>query len=321
MPKYKTKIMIIVFLHHKEAPDAPLQFLATADISDPDSSKLFLPMAVIRKPHLSFSEATTALLKRAGVPFSEFVYEGIVAARNYITEDVHYFDFVLACEYTGKGFIARSSVAMTGQIHCMFFPFSKVLESVKHANDPLHNVLTHWVETSPTKTLPVLKPHEDYSWTGRALDLKAFVFILNSDNDSILLVENDRGHLYLPGGRFGQDEDLLTTAKRLTLQQAGVQVRVNVISEIVYGWADYSPLHFFVIGEVEGGVLKTAQDEHSKGVKWVAIDELVTQLNNQRGGAGGGGGATQFQKMWDIKATLLNFVENRKTNTCIPLYG
>jgi len=277
-------------------------------------------MAVVRKPHLSFTEATVALLKRAGVPFSEFVYEGIVAARNYMEEDTHHFDFVLACEYTGKGFIARSSVAMTGQIHCMFFPFTKVLESVKQANDPLYNVLAHWLDTSPSAVLPVLKPHENYTWTGRALDLKAFIIILNAAKDSVLLVENERGHLYLPGGRFGQEEDLLTTATKQAVQQTGFQVRANLISEVVYGWADYSPLHFFVVAEIESGNMKTAQDEFSKGVKWVSIDELVTQLNNQRGG-GGGGGPPQFQKMWDIKTTILNFIENRKTNTFIPLYG
>jgi len=306
--------MIIVFLHQKDAPDAPLQFLATQDVtSDAEASKLFLPMAVVRKPHLSLSDATTALLKRAGVPFSEFVYEGVVAARNYMLEDTHHFDFVLSCEYTGKGFISRSSVAMTGQIHCVFYPFTKVLESVKQANDPLYDVLAHWLETSPSKVTAFLKPHENYSWVGRALDLKAFLLIMNMSNNSILLVENERGHLYLPGGRFGQDEDLLHSATRLATQQTGFVVKVKCISELVYGWADYSPLHFFVVANIESGDMKTVQDEHSKSAKWVAMDEVITQLTVQRGG--------DFQKMWEIKAPITNFVENTKTNNFIPLYG
>jgi len=328
MPRYKTKIMIIVLLHTKESNDN-LQFLATTDPStDPEGSKLYLPVTQVRKPNLKLSEATKAVLQRAAVPFSAFVYEGVIAVRNYMAEDTHHFDFVIACEYVGTGLITRSSVFAGGSgptIHCMFFPFEKVLDSVRQTTDPLQYVLARWLERSPKKVLPVIKPSEEnYSWTGRALDLKAFILITNKNSavpDSstngvvqVLLVENERGHLYLPGGRFGQDENLETSVQRMATQQTGFNVRLEAVHDIIYGWADYSPLHFFAVARIESGSVKTTPDEHSKGVKWVSRDELLQQLTSQRGG--------EFQKMWELKVTLTHYLENTiNTGAFIPIYG
>jgi len=170
--------------------------------------------------------------------------------------------------------------------------------------------------------VPVIKPHENYSWVGKTLDLKAFILLTNknytangnpADGNQLLLIETDRGHLYLPGGRFNQDEPLHTCCKRLVKTQCGFDVNLVAISEIVYGWADYSPLHFYVVASVSGGDMKTVADEHSKGVKWVALEEIAQQLNSQRGG--------EYQKMWELKVTLLNYVDNHKTNNFIALYG
>jgi len=325
--------MIIVLLHTKESNDN-LQFLATTDpTTDPEGSKLYLPVTQVRKPNLKLSEATKAVLQRAAVPFSAFVYEGVIAVRNYYSEDTHHFDFVITCEYVGTGLITRSSIAVGGgtgpTIHCMFFPFEKVLESVRQTTDPLQYVLARWLERSPKKVLPVIKPHENYSWTGRALDLKAFILITNknspipdSANSSsadanavqVLLVENERGHLYLPGGRFGQDENLATSTIRLATQQTGYNIKIDAIHDIVYGWADYSPLHFFVVARIESGSVKTTPDEHSKGAKWVTREELLQQLSSQRGG--------EYQKMWELKGTITNFLENTIHNShFIPIYG
>jgi len=314
---------------HTKVSNQQLEFLATADMSGGggfDTAKLYLPVTLVKKPNLKLSDATKSVLQRAAVPFSDFVYEGIVAGRNYVEEDTHHFDFVVACEYVGTGFITRNSL-MTGPssahtIHCMFFPFAKILESVKQSNDPLQHVLSRWLETSPTKMLPVIKPHENYSWAGKTLDLKAFVLLTNKnytangnsgDGTQLLLIETDRGHLYLPGGRFNQDEPLKVCCTRSAKVQTGFDVDLVAISEIVYGWADYSPLHFYVVATISGGDMKTVADENSKGVKWVSLDEVAQQLNSQRGG--------EYQKMWELKVTLLNFVESYKTNNFISLYG
>jgi len=290
-----------------------------------DTAKLYLPVTLVKKPNLKLSDATKSVLQRAAVPFSDFVYEGVVAARNYVEEETHHFDFVVACEYVGTGFITRNSMmgpSSANTIHCMFFPFAKILDSVRQSNDPLQTVLSKWLETSPTKMLPVSKPHENYSWAGKTLDLKAFVLITNKnytangnpgDGNQLLLIETDRGHLYLPGGRFNQDEPLVPCCKRLAKTQCGYDVNLVAISEVVYGWADYSPLHFYVVASVSGGDMKTVADEHSKGVKWVALDEIAQQLNSQRGG--------EYQKMWELKVTLLNYDENNKTNNFMALYG
>jgi len=304
-----------------------LEFLATADMSNSnfESTKLYLPVSVVKKPNLKLSDATKGVLQRAAVPFTDFTYEGVIACRNYVEQDTHHFDFVVACEYKGTGFITRSSMATTSgnTIHCMFFSFEKILDSVRQANDPLQGVLSRWMQTKPNLLLPAFKPHEDYSWEGRALDLKAFLLITNKnytannnkgDGNELLLVENERGHLYLPGGKFGQTEDLLNCCLRVAQQQIGLKVIVNAVSEIVYGWADYSPLHFYVVVTIESGTMKTVADEHSKGVRWVGLEELVSQVNNRGGGA-------EYQKMWELKTTLTNYQQNLATNNFVVLYG
>jgi len=333
MPKYKTKIVIIVLLHTKVANSQPLEFLATMDTTSSsfESAKLYLPVSIVKKPNLKLSDATKAVLQRAAVPFTDFTYEGVIAARNFYEQETHHFDFVVACEYKGTGFITRSSMATgvgANTIHCMFFPFEKILESVQHANDPLQYVLSKWMNTKPKEMLPAFRPHEDYNWEGRALDLKAFVIISNrnpansttattntlTQSDQILLIENERGHLYLPGAKFGQTENLHNCSVRVAELQTGYKVNVSAISEIVYGWADYSPLHFYVVATIEGGTMKTAADEHSRGVRWVSLEELLVQVNNRGGGA-------EYQKMWELKTQLTNYAQNYKTNNFVALYG
>jgi len=254
--------------------------------------------------------ASKDLLRRAGVPFSDFVYHGVIAINSSFFEGEHSFDFVLLCEYTGSGFVVRSSLAVPA-LFCQFYPFYQILEAIQ--DQPIEKILIQWRNNAPNQ-LPTtaIKPHEDFQWNGRTLDLKVFIIVQNTDATQILMVEDERGKLMLPGGRFGQNENLVKTCIRQTKEQTGFDIIPTKLTEIVYGWADYSPLHFLVVSQIESGELKTEPDEHSQSAKWFTLEEFQADLNNRR--------LPQFQKVWDLRPYIANYVQNLQTQKFVQLY-
>eukprot|EP01126_Amoeba_proteus_P054139 TRINITY_DN663_c0_g1_i11.p1 TRINITY_DN663_c0_g1~~TRINITY_DN663_c0_g1_i11.p1 ORF type:complete len:125 (+),score=36.16 TRINITY_DN663_c0_g1_i11:176-550(+) len=114
--------------------------------------------------------------------------------------------------------------------------FQTALETFKAL--PVHLLLSKCFSLIESgKTIPATFPKEkDKIWkkTKRGLDLVAFVIAVDSE-DHLVMVQEKSGKWFLPAGHFEAGEDIVKAARRETKEEAGIEVTVTRISQIIYG--------------------------------------------------------------------------------------
>jgi phosphatase NudJ len=105
-----------------------------------------------------------------------------------------------------------------------------------------------------------------------------YALVVVRRGDQFLLVD-ERSHgggWYLPAGRVEEGEDLLTAARRETLEESGIPVVLDGILRI-----EHSPLPdmtrcrvFFLGHPADDRPPKSVPDDESLGARWFTIDEL-----------------------------------------------
>jgi 8-oxo-dGTP pyrophosphatase MutT (NUDIX family) len=106
-----------------------------------------------------------------------------------------------------------------------------------------------------------------------------FVLVVVRHEGRFLIVHERRhGQLwYLPAGRVEPGEDLLSAARRETLEESGIAVTIDGVIRV-----EHSPLPAgarlrVILSAVPTGevALKCAPDSESLGAAWAALDELA----------------------------------------------
>lgn len=114
--------------------------------------------------------------------------------------------------------------------------------------------------------------------------------------------------------------------KRETKEEAGVDIQVNKISEIVYGSSgSYAPLHFIVLAEETTGSLKTNADHDSLGTLYFyfrlhlasarfPLSRVLVEMTDPRLKD------KKYRKPWEILPFLQHYAQLRKNGNFIPIY-
>jgi 8-oxo-dGTP pyrophosphatase MutT (NUDIX family) len=105
-----------------------------------------------------------------------------------------------------------------------------------------------------------------------------FVLVVVRHDDRFLLVhERKHGQLwYLPAGRVEPGEDLVTAARRETLEESGVEVTVDGVIRVEHSpRPDGARLRVIFSARPAAVAVKSAPDSESLGAAWVRLDELV----------------------------------------------
>lgn len=106
-----------------------------------------------------------------------------------------------------------------------------------------------------------------------------FVVVVVRKDDKFLLV-HERKHeqkWYLPAGRIEPREDFLMAARRETLEETGVPVRIEGILHIHHTpmFDGSARVRFIVIASPEDDTLpKSEPDEESLGAAWLTLEEM-----------------------------------------------
>ncbi len=104
------------------------------------------------------------------------------------------------------------------------------------------------------------------------------------------LLVHERKHgqgWYLPAGRVDPGETLVEAARRETLEEAGVEIRVDGILRIEHSpGVDFARVRvIFVAHVIDDTPPKTTPDRHTLGAAWVTLAELEdAQRYPMRGG-------------------------------------
>jgi len=224
-------------------------------------------------------------------------YKGVIGVRSFNRESVFHFEFAILCHYssTTDDFVSQQ----------------KALDVL--ADSPWHSLLSSYYSTLPDP-LPILLPSEENkTWKKieRDLDLVAFVIDVDAD-DNILLVQERTGKWFLPAGHFEAGEDIAAAAIRETKEEAGLDITVSKICEIVYGTsAKYAPLHFVVIPETSTGELKSTADHESNCAQRFPIHKVIEEMNSKQD-------KEKYRKPWEIRPFLINYLNVRNNNNFIP---
>jgi len=207
-------------------------------------------------------------------------YDGILATHSSITDGINEFVFVVGCSckeqirddinyyvideklieevrnrWTSgtKGAVVRGCLGLLEKVGS--WTFLQILDNNK------------FLTTIPQTIPPVL-------------DLVVFVIIVQ--NGKILLIKeppHKGGGWYIPAGHFENSEDLITAAKRETREEAGVEVNVDKIVQIIYYWKKL--LDFIVTANVVGGELKKHADKESQGAEWFDLDTVIREVKSE----------------------------------------
>mmetsp|Transcript_60557 Transcript_60557/g.131421 ORF Transcript_60557/g.131421 Transcript_60557/m.131421 type:complete len:206 (+) Transcript_60557:117-734(+) len=187
-----------------------------------------------------------------------------------------------------------------------------------------------------------------------ALDLVAFNVVTQPSaegvdplSDRVLLVQERRGHWFLPAGHVDRpSEPFEVGAARECVEEAGLQVQVSHVSELVYSLllprTGYSPLHVVFVSQVVGGSLKTTADHESLCAEWVPLGAVMSSLAlaietegyhgpthpmGEEWAAGGTLRSTavpvqdgrRWRKAWEIGPILARYLRCRQRNALAPV--
>lgn len=112
--------------------------------------------------------------------------------------------------------------------------------------------------------------------TKRSVDAWLFAVAIVRKADKFLLVHERSDTWYLPAGRVEPGEDFASAARRETLEEAGVPIRLTGVIRIEPSHSEHS-LRMRVVYLAEPAddtPPKRVADEHSLGAAWVSLDEL-----------------------------------------------
>lgn len=90
--------------------------------------------------------------------------------------------------------------------------------------------------------------------------------------------KQDRGW-WIPGGGVEQEESFEQAAIRETLEEAGINIRLEGILRVEFSNEDdYARMRviYFAVPIEEYQTLKTTPDEHSQGAKWLSYKQIKT---------------------------------------------
>jgi len=106
-----------------------------------------------------------------------------------------------------------------------------------------------------------------------------FVLVVVPHDGRYLVVEERDGTFYLPAGKVEPGENLIAAAVRETAEEAGVMIGLRGILGVDHDW--FEPPHaqmrlrFCFVGYLALAMPpKTRPDHHSRGARWVTVDEL-----------------------------------------------
>jgi len=243
-------------------------------------------------------------------------YDGIMATRSSVTDDGNYeFEFVVRCTVPEQ--------ITSGNIN-FYVIDEKLIEEVRKrwTEGPKGVVVRGCLELLANvgnwNCIQIFDKVDKYLTTIPQTmpplpDLVVFVVI--EQNGKILLIKeppHKGGGWYLPAGHFEKSEDLISAAKRETLEEAGVHVTVEKIVQIIYYRGKL--LDFVVTAKVVGGELKKHADKESQGAEWFDLSTVLCEVKSPACAK------THYRKPEDLNFILSYiFTEELSIRNAIPI--